>query len=218
VDGLLFAGEDSGHELAQLRTSQVPLGPGQPHLGRRAALRDPGTDARAQHARGEPPGRARPPAHRPPGRTGGRGHRPAPPRRLPNGHSRRRPGGWTALRGARRYTPPAGSPRWAGCCPRRPRPPAVFVAKMSPRRSARCTPRTPPGCPVPRDLSVVAVHDMPLASHLVPALTTVRMPLEELGRRAWSYWPSAAPRRPSPRWSPSRWELIVRESTAPPAS
>jgi LacI family transcriptional regulator len=40
------------------------------------------------------------------------------------------------------------------------------------------------GLSVPADVSVIAIHDMPLASHLVPVLTTVRMPLSELGRRA----------------------------------
>ncbi|MFN3226085.1 MAG: LacI family DNA-binding transcriptional regulator [Hyphomicrobiales bacterium] len=37
---------------------------------------------------------------------------------------------------------------------------------------------------VPRDLSVISIHDIALADYLRPALTVVRMPLLNLGRRA----------------------------------
>ena len=40
------------------------------------------------------------------------------------------------------------------------------------------------GVRVPDELSVVGFDDVPLAGYLAPPLTTVRMPLEELGRRA----------------------------------
>lgn len=40
------------------------------------------------------------------------------------------------------------------------------------------------GLRVPEDISVVALHDHALAAHLVPTLTVVRMPLEELGATA----------------------------------
>ena len=40
------------------------------------------------------------------------------------------------------------------------------------------------GIAVPADLSVVAVHDIPLADYLSPPLTVVKMPLAELGREA----------------------------------
>jgi LacI family transcriptional regulator len=39
------------------------------------------------------------------------------------------------------------------------------------------------GIAVPERLSVVAIHDMPLARFLTPPLTTVTLPLEELGRQ-----------------------------------
>jgi LacI family transcriptional regulator, galactose operon repressor len=39
------------------------------------------------------------------------------------------------------------------------------------------------GIRVPEELSVVTVHDLPLATYLIPPLTTVRMPLLELGAR-----------------------------------
>lgn len=37
---------------------------------------------------------------------------------------------------------------------------------------------------VPQDLSVIAIHDIPLANYLRPALTVIRMPLRDLGKRA----------------------------------
>jgi LacI family transcriptional regulator len=40
------------------------------------------------------------------------------------------------------------------------------------------------GLRVPEDVSVVGLHDIPQAAYLNPPLTTVRMPLAELGSRA----------------------------------
>lgn len=40
------------------------------------------------------------------------------------------------------------------------------------------------GLSVPADVSVVAIHDLSLAAHLSPPLTTVSMPLRKLGARA----------------------------------
>ncbi|GAA1992095.1 LacI family DNA-binding transcriptional regulator [Catenulispora subtropica] len=40
------------------------------------------------------------------------------------------------------------------------------------------------GLQVPRDLSVVGYDDIPLASEVLPALTTVHLPLEQMGREA----------------------------------
>ena len=40
------------------------------------------------------------------------------------------------------------------------------------------------GLQIPEDLSVVAIHDTWIADYLYPRLTTVRMPLNELGRQA----------------------------------
>ena len=40
------------------------------------------------------------------------------------------------------------------------------------------------GLSVPEDISVVALHDIPQAAYLNPPLTTVRMPLAELGSRS----------------------------------
>jgi DNA-binding LacI/PurR family transcriptional regulator len=74
------------------------------------------------------------------------------------------------------------------------------------------------GLRVPGDLSVVALHDIVYAAHLAPALTTVTMPLRELGSMAvillLEELAGGAPRHvvlkePAPR-------LITRDSTAPP--
>jgi LacI family transcriptional regulator len=98
----------------------------------------------------------------------------------------------------------------------RPRPTALFAANiriaigtLSAVRRARLR--------VPEDVSVIGLDDTPLASYLDPPLTTVRMPLEELGsvavdsllreiggRRAESVMVDIPP------------ELVVRGSAAPP--
>jgi DNA-binding LacI/PurR family transcriptional regulator len=77
------------------------------------------------------------------------------------------------------------------------------------------------GVVVPTDLSVVGFDDILLASHTVPALTTLRMPTAEIVaegvRLAIEYARDpAAPRRPGVTvMAPT---LIVRQSTAPPST
>jgi LacI family transcriptional regulator len=75
---------------------------------------------------------------------------------------------------------------------------------------------------VPADLSVVALHDFPLAAYTEPPLTTVAMPLLELGAAAADLLLARIEGRPSPSAMsamltiPPR--LVVRGSTAgPPA-
>ena len=74
------------------------------------------------------------------------------------------------------------------------------------------------GLRVPEDLSIVAMHDAWTAENAWPPLTTVRMPLYELGREAMAAIfdritsgtvADVVVRDPAP-------ELVVRESTAPP--
>jgi LacI family transcriptional regulator len=62
------------------------------------------------------------------------------------------------------------------------RPTAVFVANVASAIGALRAAREL-GWLVPQQLSLVTIHDLPLAEYLSPPLTTVQMPLEELGRR-----------------------------------
>ncbi len=74
------------------------------------------------------------------------------------------------------------------------------------------------GLAIPRDISVVGVDDAPSAGHLSPGLTTLRQPLEQMGRLAASrlFHTLEAP-GDQPRHTMLKAELIVRQSTAPPA-
>jgi LacI family transcriptional regulator len=67
------------------------------------------------------------------------------------------------------------------------------------------------GVSVPGDVSVAGVGDIPVAADLVPALTTVRLPLEEAGRQALSL--AFAPQG-SAKTVTLPHKLIVRDSTA----
>lgn len=75
------------------------------------------------------------------------------------------------------------------------------------------------GLRCPADVSIVGYDDVPLAAHLAPALTTVRIPGEELGREAGRL---ALELIDEPK-APARHlrvpaTLVARESTAPPAA
>ena len=73
------------------------------------------------------------------------------------------------------------------------------------------------GLSIPGDLSVVGYDDSPLASQLWPALTTVRLPIRDLGRQAGA---DAAGRRRRRRGGHPRTgvtpHLVVRDSCQPP--
>jgi LacI family transcriptional regulator len=64
-----------------------------------------------------------------------------------------------------------------------PRPTALFVANVRAAIGAMAAANRL-GLTVPGDLSIVGFHDAPFASYLSPPLTTVRMPLLEMGRQA----------------------------------
>ena len=73
------------------------------------------------------------------------------------------------------------------------------------------------GLRVPDDVSVVGMDDVPLAAALQPALTTVRIDMEELGRRgAEMLLRIVAGESPEPSHVVLPTTLVVRESTAPP--
>ncbi len=64
-----------------------------------------------------------------------------------------------------------------------PRPTALFVANVRAAIGVMAAARRL-GLRIPDDLSVVGFHDAPFAGFLDPPLTTVRMPLTEMGRQA----------------------------------
>ena len=75
------------------------------------------------------------------------------------------------------------------------------------------------GLRVPDDISVVGMDDVPLAAALRPALTTVRIDTEELGRQAAAMLLriiAEPPGHPPHMVLPTR--LVVRDSAAPPAA
>ncbi|HWD40328.1 MAG TPA: LacI family DNA-binding transcriptional regulator [Fimbriimonas sp.] len=70
---------------------------------------------------------------------------------------------------------------------------------------------------IPEDISIIGFHDTPVAAYVTPGITTVEMPLLELGRRAMVHilsrvsgidCPSETIRTPAPR-------IVLRQSTGP---
>jgi LacI family transcriptional regulator len=70
------------------------------------------------------------------------------------------------------------------------------------------------GLVLPRDIAVAGFDDIPLAAYVRPALTTMRVPIVELGRSAFVQLAAAIAQpgatRPAVTWL--RPELVVRES------
>jgi LacI family transcriptional regulator, galactose operon repressor len=71
---------------------------------------------------------------------------------------------------------------------------------------------------VPDDVSLVGFDDIPLAAYFDPPLTTVRLPAFELGQAAGRALLERITHRAIPTRTLLPTELIVRGSTAPPAS
>ncbi|MGR6320453.1 LacI family DNA-binding transcriptional regulator [Micromonospora soli] len=69
------------------------------------------------------------------------------------------------------------------------------------------------GVPVPERVSVVGFDDMPIAADVSPALTTVRLPLAELGARAMTLALAPADERDRVEIVPA--ELVRRDSLGP---
>jgi LacI family transcriptional regulator len=113
------------------------------------------------------------------------------------------------------YTPQGGAEATHRLLTSGSAPTAIFVANVASAVGVLSTLRHS-GLSVPRDVSVVAVHDLPLAEHLVPALTTVRMPLHLLGARAVELLLSTRPDEPVEEIVRDATELVVRDSAGPP--
>jgi len=141
--------------------------------------------------------------------------------------SRRRAGYEAALREARvdptggtitaEYTEEAGARAMERLLAAEDRPTAIFAANMFQAIGALRANRLV-GVSVPRDLSIVAIHDLRPAAFVDPALTTVRMPLEELGSRAVHLLEQSSPDENFQEVVAEPMELVVRDSTAPPPS
>lgn len=71
------------------------------------------------------------------------------------------------------------------------------------------------GVRVPQDVSVTGFDDMPIARDVTPALTTVRLPLVEMGERAMAL---ALGGDPGPRAESAEATVVWRESCASPRS
>lgn len=72
------------------------------------------------------------------------------------------------------------------------------------------------GLSLPEDLSIVGFDDMPTASYMVPALTTVRQPAYDMGRRACELLLQKMENPGKPEQHMMETKLVVRESTAAP--
>lgn len=96
------------------------------------------------------------------------------------------------------------------------RPTAVVVANIAAAVGALSA-AVHAGLRLPRDMSVVAIHDIPLAENLVPALTTVRMPLPQMGAAGVrALLDGSEDDHHAVQVVRADTELIVRESTAAP--
>lgn len=72
------------------------------------------------------------------------------------------------------------------------------------------------GVRVPEDISVVGFDDVPFAQLLTPALTTIRQPGSEVGRKAFALLASAMEgESPAREQAVYECELVVRDSTGP---
>ncbi|HSJ89888.1 MAG TPA: LacI family DNA-binding transcriptional regulator [Anaerolineales bacterium] len=68
------------------------------------------------------------------------------------------------------------------------------------------------GRPIPEDVALVGFDDVPFARYLSPALTTVRAPIEEVGREAVRQLVHLMKGAPAQALTLMRTELVIRES------
>lgn len=122
-----------------------------------------------------------------------------------------------ALTAASDYTYASGAEAMRRLLAADPRPTAIFVANVAAAIGALAAARGA-GVAVPGEVSVLAVHDLPLAEYLEPPLTTVRMPLRELGERAVELLLRTPPAEPVDEIVDGDIDLVVRGSTGPAPS
>lgn len=112
------------------------------------------------------------------------------------------------------YTSEGGFTAMRALLTRRPVPSAVVVANVASAIGALRAARDA-GFDVPTDLSIVSIHDLPLADYLEPPLTTVHMPVEELGYRGLELLSTVAADRRIEEELDHPMHLVIRKSTAP---
>ena len=98
-----------------------------------------------------------------------------------------------------------------------PRPTAIFAANDSMAIGALSALREE-RIEVPRDMAVAGFDDIPIARHMSPALSSVHVPIAELGERATARLIAALekPDDYSPRQEVLRTHLVIRSSCGPP--
>jgi LacI family transcriptional regulator len=72
------------------------------------------------------------------------------------------------------------------------------------------------GVAVPAALSIIGFDDLPVSASLVPALTTIRVPAADIGRRSADYLLDRLAGQDPPAHTELDAELVVRGTTAPP--
>lgn len=113
------------------------------------------------------------------------------------------------------YTPNGGAEAMHRLLTSATPPTAVFVANVASAIGALYAAHEL-SVSVPDQVSVMAVHDLPLAERLVPPLTTVRMPLEALGARAVELLLNSDADAEIREVVREPTELVIRESTSAP--
>jgi LacI family transcriptional regulator len=115
------------------------------------------------------------------------------------------------------YTFDSGVKCGAALLALKPRPTAIFTGNdemaIGVFKAARDL-----GLEIPRDLSVVGYDDSPMASRVWPYLTTVRLPIRDMGRMAAEkLLAQDSGERPAPKDETEvRPSLVVRDSSGPP--
>ena len=99
----------------------------------------------------------------------------------------------------------------------RPLPTAVFTSNFNQAIGAAAAAREA-GLRIPEDLSLITYDDDPISGYLAPPLTTIRMPMHEMGMAAVDAILDRIEGRGSAEdiTVPTPPELVVRSSTAPP--
>lgn len=114
------------------------------------------------------------------------------------------------------FTEDGGAAGLSALLSRHPTLTAVFTSSMSQAVGALGA-ASSAGVPVPDRLSVIAYDDMPTADYLSPPLTTVRMPLAELGAAAVAAIVAQLDgKEPVDHVIDTHPEVVVRRSTAAP--